>query len=121
MKKFLLFFALMLLLASPALSEEAADITADCEITLSPGKYKTLNRICDRDWHTVYLSNKMKNPAVTVQAPKDTPMHGVYVCFGDKLAPWQVQAKQDGQWVTVYESEGLYAHEFAPLEGLQLR
>lgn len=117
MKKFLLLFALMLLICFPALAQEARDITADCEITLSPGKYKTLDRICDRDWHTIYLSNKMKNPSVTVSAPKETPMYGVYVCFGDKLAPWQVQAKHNGEWVTVYESEGLYAHEFAPLEG----
>ncbi len=117
MKKFLLLLLLVLLCCLPALAEEAKDITADCELTLSPGKYKTLDRIYDRDWHTIYLSNKMKNPSVTVKAPKDTPIHGVYVCFGDKLTPWQVQARRNGEWVTVYESEGLYAHEFAPLEG----
>lgn len=117
MKKFIPLLLLLLCLCLPALAEEARDMTADCEITLSPGKYKTLDRICDRDWHTIYLSNKMKNPTVTVQAPKGEDMYGVYVCFGDKLAPWQVQAKHDGKWVTVYESEGLYAHEFAPLEG----
>lgn len=119
MKKILLTAAVLLLclLALPALAEEAKDLTPDCKITLSPGKYKTLDRIYDRDWHTIYLSNKMKNPSVTVEAPKGTPMHGVYVCFGDKLAPWKVEAKRDGKWVTVFESEGLYAHEFAPLDG----
>ena len=59
----------------------------------------------------------MKNPTVTVEGPKDIPMYGVYVCFGDKVTPWKVEAKHGGDWVTVYESEGLYAHEFAPLEG----
>lgn len=119
MKKILLTAAVLLLclLVLPALAEEAKDLTPDCKITLSPGKYKTLDRIYDRDWHTIYLSNKMKNPSVTVEAPKGTPMHGVYVCFGDKLAPWKVEAKRDGKWVTVFESEGLYAHEFAPLDG----
>ena len=122
MKRIIVFIALicLLLLAAPALAQEngeAADLTTQCKITLSPGKYKNLDRIYDRDWHTIYLSNKMKNPSVTVEAPKDTPMHGVYVCFGDKVTPWKVEAKHGGEWVTVYESDGLYAHEFAPLEG----
>ena len=119
MKKILLTAVILLLclLAAPAVAEEARDMTLDCKMTLSPGKYKTLDRICDRDWHTIYQSNKMKNPSVTLEAPKGELMHGVYVCFGDKLEPWKVEAKQDGKWVTVYESEGLYAHEFAPLDG----
>jgi len=117
MKKLLMLLVMLLLLCVPALAEEAKDITGECEITLSPGKYKTLDLICDRDWHTIYLSNKMKNPTVTLEAPKDTPMYGVYVCFGDKVTPWLVEAKRGGEWVTVYESEGLYAHEFAPLDG----
>lgn len=117
MKKFIPLFLLLLCVCLPAFAEEARDMTADCEITLSPGKYKTLDRICDRDWHTIYLSNKMKSPSVTVKAPKGEAMQGVYVCFGDKLAPWQVQEKQDGKWVTVFESEGLYAHEYAPVNG----
>lgn len=117
MKKLLPLVLLLLVMCVPGLAQEAQDITGECTITLSAGKYKNKDRICDRDWHTVYLSNKMKNPTVTVKAPKGQPMYGVYVCFGDKLAPWHMQAKHDGKWVTVYESEGLYAHEFAPLEG----
>jgi len=62
MKKIALLAALicLVLLALPALAQEtgeAPDLTAQCKITLSPGKYKTLDRICDRDWHTIYLSN----------------------------------------------------------------
>lgn len=120
MKKFLLIVLLALLISAlfvPALADEAHDITDLCEITLSPGKYRTLDRICDRDWHTIYLSNKMKNPSVTLESPASAPMYGVYVCFGDKVSPWKVEAKRDGEWVTVYESEGLYAHEYAPLNG----
>lgn len=117
MKKLLFLLLLLILSASafPALAQEAADVTADCKITLSPGKYKALDRICDRDYHTIYLSNKMKAPSVIIEAPKNTPLQGVYVCFGDKVTPWKVEAKKDGQWVTVFESEGLYAHEYAPV------
>ena len=118
MKKglFFSFLLLLMLLCLPALAQEAADITEQCEITAAPGKYK-LTRLTDRKWGTTYVSDKQRNPYVALKAPKDTPIYGVYVCFGDKVTPWVVQARHGSQWEVVYESEGLYAHEFAPLAG----
>lgn len=109
--------ALALLLALfilPAAAEEAPDLTDQCKIAVGPKSYQ-VDRIRDRDWSTPNLTESQRNPYVQVTAPKGSPLYGVYVCFGTKLTPWQVQAKRGGKWEAVYESEGLFAHEYAPL------
>ncbi|MBR1584084.1 MAG: PIG-L family deacetylase [Clostridia bacterium] len=117
MKKRWLIPLLFLLLALPgmALAAQAKDITDQCTITATRGKFK-LTRMTDRDWGTTYVTSKEKSPYVALKAPSKTPIYGVYVCFGDKLIPWEVQAKRSGKWVTVYTSEGKYAHEYAKLK-----
>lgn len=116
MKKCLFAAALLLLLALclPALAQEAQDITAECKIEAAPSK-NSLPRLTDRDWGTGYKTLKQRWPFVSITAPEKGAIHGVYVCFGDKLHPWQIQAMHGKEWVTVYESEGNYAHEYAPL------
>ena len=111
--RWLLVFALTaLLLSVPAYGEEAQEITAQCTFTISPRAFK-VERMTDRDWATPNITEPARNPWVEVESP--TPMYGVYVCFGTKLYPWEIQARHGGQWVTVYESPGAYAHEYAPL------
>ena len=112
---FLFALLVMLLFAVPVLAQEAPEITEQCEITATVGN--KVARLTDRKWGTSYVSDKRRNPYVDLKAPKDSPLYGVYVCFGDKVTPWVVQARHSGNWVTVYESAGLYAHEYAPLEG----
>ena len=117
MNKRLFFFLFVLLLIAClgcAVAEEAEDITAQCKFTVSTKGYK-LPRISDRDWGTTYVSDKHRNPVVEISAPKSSPIYGVYICFGDKLTPWEIQGKRGGKWTTLYESEGVYAHEYAPL------
>ncbi len=111
---FLLAAVLMLLVCAPALAQEAEDLTAQCKFTVSTKGYK-LPRISDRDWGTTYISDKQRNPVVEIAAPKASPIYGVYICFGDKLTPWEIQGKRGGKWTTLYESEGVFAHEYAPL------
>ncbi len=113
---FLALLALALLVCLPALAEEAPDITGQCRISVSPGSYN-VERITDRDWSTPNLTEKQRNPVIEVSVPADSPMFGVYVCFGTDLNPWRIEAKHDGTWETVFESEGLFAHEYAPLPG----
>ena len=104
---------LLLLCCAPALAQEAQDITDRCAITAAPGKYK-LSRLTDRDYGTCYVSDRQRSPYVQAQA-KDALIHGVYVCFGDKVKPWQVQAEHNGVWETVYERDAIYAHAYVPL------
>lgn len=111
---FLLLMGALALIGWPALGEEAQEITAQCAITVKSGSAKP-ERLTDRDWATPNITEKKKNAYVEVTAPADAPMHSVYVCFGSILTPWEIQAKHSGQWETVYASDGLFAHEYAPL------
>ena len=113
-KVFSLLLFLLLLSCVPALAEEAPDLTAQCKITVS-SQSKRASRMSDRDYLTGFISDKQKNASVEIAAPKGQPMYGAYVCFGGKLTPWVVEAKKGGKWVGVYQSEGEFAHEYAPL------
>jgi len=116
MKKYL-FIALLLLLtvfSIPAFAQEAQDITGECTVEAASSK-NSLPRLTDRDWGTDYTTFKQRWPFVSLTAQQEGAIHGLYVCFGDKLHPWQVQAMHGEEWVTVFESEGKYAHEYAPL------
>lgn len=117
-KRFILpLLFLLLLLPAFALAQEAADITAQCTVTATRGKFKKLDRLWDRDYGTTYISNKEKSPYIEVKAPAGKPLYGLYVCFGGDLTPWEVQAKKGGSWSTVFSSSGAYAHEYLPLDG----
>lgn len=118
MKKWFLLILPVLLIALflvlPALAEEGADLTEQCALSASSGGAK-ISRLMDRDYGTAFVSDKQRAPSVEITAPKGASLHGVYVCFGGKLVPWRLEAKHGGKWVAVYESQGLYAHEYAPL------
>lgn len=117
MKKGIFLFLLLLLLLScvPALAQEAPDITDRCKITATPSASNAVKKMTDRNYLTGYIGGKQKNANIEIVAPKDEPIHGVYVCFGGKLVPWVLEAKQGGKWVVVYESEGEFAHAYAPV------
>ena len=119
MKKYV-FFLLLILLLIPAfaLGQEAADLTAQCEITATKGKYRTnIDRLRDRHFGKEYVSNKEKAPYVELKAPAGQPIYGLYVCFGGPMTPWKIEAKRGGGWETVFQSDGRYVHEYAPLNG----
>lgn len=105
---------LLLLLPVLALAQEAEDLTNQCKLSASSRLDKP-EQLHDQNWGTAFTSSKQRSPYLQADAPKGKKMYGVYVCFGNKLAPWQVQASRSGKWVTVYESEGVYAHEYVPL------
>ena len=112
---FLPLLILLLLCCVSALAEEAEDITDQCKFSASPGKFK-LTRMYDRDYRTAYMSDKQKTPYVELTAPKGNPVYSLYVCFAHKtLTPWELQAKRNGKWETIYESAGTYAHEYVIL------
>lgn len=109
-----LLIALTALACAGALAEDAQDITAQCKIAVTPKGVKA-ERLTDRDWSTPNITEKRSKPTVEATAPADTPIYGAYVCFGSALCPWEIQAERNGEWVTVFQSEGRYAHEYAPL------
>ena len=119
MKKtlFLLWLLGALLICVPAVSEEAQDITEKCTLVETSGSKFKNSRISDRSYATNWESYKEKQPFVHYSAQE--PIGGVYVCFADAVKPWEVQVLENGEWTAVYQSEGLYAHEYVPLNGVQ--
>ncbi len=114
----LLLLLFVLFLPLLAFAQEAEDLTDQCEITATKGKYRTnIDRLHDKHYGKEYVSDRAKNPYVELKAPTGKPIYGMYVCFGDKLTPWKVEARKNGKWEEVYHSEGLYVHEYAPLDG----
>lgn len=88
-KKCLGILALLLLLLPLALAEEAQDITAECTLKRSAGKYKP-ERMIDRDYATFWQSDAARNQYVELTAPKDKKICGVYITFWDTLRPWRL-------------------------------
>ena len=96
---------------------EAIDVAAECTFT-SSGSRNSIPRLYDRDYSTNFTCTKRRHPYIEVTSPEH-PIYGVYICFGDlKIRPWEIQTQQDGKWVSVYASEGGFAHMYAPLDGL---
>ncbi len=116
-KFFLPVLLLVLLLAAPAMAQEAMDITASCTVEATASSNKAA-RLTDRKYATAWTSNKQKAPAITITAGSEGA-YGMYICFGDKTAPWQLQVQQDGKWVAVHEDNGIYAHVYVPLNGVK--
>ena len=106
---------LLLMLALPALADEAVDITAEAALTAS-SKKTTLYKAYDRDVEKIWTSNKERHPYIEVET--ETPCYGVYICMGGTLRPWVVQKANGKSWETVATGEGLYAHEYVALDGL---
>lgn len=106
-----------ILLCHCALADTARDITDDCKVTGTAGKFK-INRVFDRQYKTYWTSEKEKNAYIQLVAPAGEKIYGVYVCFWDKLTDWQIQVLQDGKWTDHSFHYARYAHEYQELDGV---
>lgn len=114
----LLFLVLAgIILCVMAGAEEARDITSECKVTGSAGKYK-ITRVYDRDLTTYWTSEKEKNSYVQIMAPKGEKIWHLYVCFWDKLDSWRLQVYRNGDWKDVETYAARYAHEYVQLDGV---
>ena len=112
MKKLLLLSAvcLLLILCCAAHGESARDVTGECHFRLAYLATR-VSHMTDRDYETCMESEAMTEPILTVTTG-DTPVGAVYVEFGKKRLPFQVQVLEGGEWVTVASSGAYYAQEF---------
>ena len=119
MKKLLLLSALAwLLLCGLAYGETARDVTGECHFRLAYIATR-VSYMTDRDYETCMESEAMLEPILTVTTG-DTPVSAMYVEFGKKRLPFQVQVKEGGEWVTVASSGAYFAQEyvaFPPVTG----
>ncbi|MBQ8082145.1 MAG: PIG-L family deacetylase [Clostridia bacterium] len=119
MKRIFVFLALALALlglAGGAQASEARDITEQATIRVS-SKPNAAYRVTDRDYKTIWTSNKERKAHIEVTSPE--PVYGVYLCLGsDKTAPWVIEVQEGKTWTAVARGEGLYGHEYVAVEGL---
>lgn len=117
MKKWLIALLLTLVTvcaANAALAAEAADITELCKFKTTSSKYK-YTQMTDKKYTTYWKANKAVNPSIQITAPEDNLAGGIYACFGNLPASWEVQVSKDGtKWETVAQGPS-YLHAWVPL------
>ena len=121
MKKITGFILLLLLLTGAALAQEAEDITASAAVKASSTdkRYKTFAADCatDRDFKTMWKSRKERRANLEIET--ETPVYGIYLCSGmEKPEAWVVEVQEGKDWTVAARAEGVYGHEYLPLEGL---
>ncbi len=116
MKKTLFLLALssiLLFFILPALADEAADITGQCEITVSNAQ-KSLASLTDGDYDTFWTSSH--RGYIEIAAPEGEAIHGLYVSWSKFITDWCIQAPAaDGSWQTVYTTEDQFYNQYIPL------
>ena len=118
MKKILSGLLLTLLLmcaASMALAAEAVDITGDCKfkVCYSTRKY---TQMTDKKYTSYWESKSVMNPYIALTAPADTPIAGLYICFGNMPPSWEVQVSDDGDdWFPAVEGDTRFLHSYVAL------
>lgn len=103
--------AVLMLLALPALAQEAQDVTKDCTI-LAGGKTVKARKMLDRDYDT-YLAVKKGGVLEITNGKED--LTGVMLQFYDRACEVEIHAEQDGAWQVAGVGEGKYLTEWFPL------
>lgn len=106
----LLLCLLMLLMCTPALSEEAQDITSQCTLVRKTSQVD-FTPMTDRKYATYFTMNPRR--VVEIHAPQD--ISGVYLQFFRYAAPLEIHTLVDGQWQSAGTTQAQYLTEFFPL------
>lgn len=108
----------LLLLPLCAHAQTARDITQECRFSMPYAASKTAFA-ADRNNETMLESTPLTEPVLKI-TPGDTPVAALYVEFGRKPLPFDVQVKEDNAWRTVAHCAGAYHQEyvaFPPVAG----
>ena len=108
---------ILLLLAVPAMAEEAENLTAGLTVKVvdKPGK---TGAITDGSYKSYWESSEIKGPWVVISS--DKPIYGLYLCFRQMPETYVIQKANGDDWVTVAEGgEPRYHHVFFELDGLK--
>ncbi len=110
-----LLVCLLMCLCAAALAEEAEDITETCSFSASNGYFK-YTMMTDRKYTSHWrIKDEQRHPWVVIEAPKATPIYGLYVCFAQMPDSYEIQVQQGGQWVTYCEGDTSYYHMYQPI------
>ncbi len=114
MKKLLAALLAALALAFGALAEDAPDMTATCTFEAS-GSRKSEKFLLDRDYSTRWECKKSKQPWLSIAAPEETPMYGLYICFATMPESWEVQVPRGDGWETIHQGDTRFLHAYVDL------
>lgn len=111
---FLACLLLGLLLLSPALAEDAQDISAQCSFRSDSGARKP-DKLIDQDYSAYWQSGERRNPYLIIES--DEPIFGLYLCFREMPQSYEIQRREGDEWITILEGDTRYHHAFYALEG----
>ena len=117
LKTLLPILLILLLLAVPAMAEEAENLTGSLTVKVvdQPGKIKC---ITDGKYTTFWESSVRKEPWVVISS--DKPIYGLYLCFQKIPDSYVIQKENADGWVTVAEGGSpQFHHAFFELNGLK--
>lgn len=117
----LLSLLLLTLFLSSAFADTARDVTGDAKFKV-PYNNNTIRRMRDRDQQTAMQAGAQKNPTVTITMDQEE-VAAIYIEFGNSVLPFEVQAKEGSDWVTIAECASEYPQayvEFAPQKEVRL-
>lgn len=104
---------LALLLALPALAQEARDLTLDCDITVA-SKGFTRDRLFDRDYNT-YWNGTEGGKTLTILSPE--PVFGLYISWMEAPRAFRIEQKIAGDWQARSYDRGPFQHAYYELDG----
>lgn len=106
--------ALLCLLASFCIAQEARELTSSCVIT-SPNK-KT-DSVHDGEYTSFWRSRTGENPYLEFQTPEGEAAQYLYICFAEMPEMWSVETETDGEWRTLLNGSRDYMHVLLELDG----
>ena len=107
----------LLLLAVPAMADEAENLTDGLTVKVVDQPGKTA-RITDGKYTTFWESSSRKEPWVVISS--DKPIYGLYLCFQKMPDTYVIQKASGDDWVTVAEGGNPhYHHVFFELDGVK--
>lgn len=106
--------ALLCLLASCCMAQEARELTSSCVIT-SPNK-KT-DSVHDGEYTSFWRSRTGENPYLEFQMPESEAAQYLYICFAEMPETWSVETETDGEWRTLLNGSKDYMHVLLELDG----
>ncbi|MBQ3704955.1 MAG: PIG-L family deacetylase [Clostridia bacterium] len=117
----LLLLAAVLLMIGRAGAEEAPDLTKECTFRMCSTKWNE-SLMIDGKYTSYWESNEIRNPWITISS--ETPMYGLYICFRQMPATFEIQVPETDEegkvtWVRLLDGDSRFYHTYYPLEGEQ--
>ena len=103
--------ALLLFACCAARAEIARDLTQECTFRL-PRPTSGASLLRDRNNETMYECEAQLSPKLYI-TPGDTPVSAIYLEFGRKRLPFDVQVKEGDSWRTIAHCAADYAQSYA--------